>query len=226
MESSFLCYVLFFSFSGIIVIVWICNYLGVFKKFKVKMKVLHECYYFHNNFQGSVRDIGKIYDGWYKKIPKIGRKIMKEGIGRFSFFCFDNPNDLVNPNDFRFCLGILISKKYQDEELAEVLIKGGLQKVELPKSNSFSVSFPYKGECSYRIQTIKAWKALSNYSHSKKDHPSNKGIFGGYIEICNKVRIECHIPDDNFEKFYITKLPPPKLKSNKRIKTDESLKND
>ena len=137
---------------------------------------------------------------------------MREGRCRYGLFMFDNPGVVEDWNQLRYSIALVFDKRMISQELDQALLNSGLGKVELPKSKVLRTSFPYKNTCSYKIGSKKAWPMLFQKSLEMKCKFILDMKSGGCIEFYNFHKIQYYLPIENFERFYITKIPPPKLK--------------
>jgi len=194
-----------------IILIIMC-YLGICKKLKPKEGEILDSIVYYYDFIGNFYSISKGALTFTKIIGKIGKKELREQRCRYSIFYFDDPSIVEDMNQYRYSIGLFFDKRIVNEELDQQLIKCGLQKAELPKSKVLRTSFPFKNWISYYIGASKAWPMLYQKATDCKCNEVIDMKYGGCIEFCSFHKIQYFLPIENYEKFYITKAPPPKIK--------------
>ena len=137
------------------------TWLGIFRSVPISRKLFPGGQFYYINYKGHVKNLGPVFEKLYGMVQKVEKEIDMKFIYHFAGIYYDDPDNLVDPEQFRATIGI-ITHFYHDKVDAAIK-RNDYQATTLSPSLSLYGSFPRKCGLSHIIGPNKYYPACMKY---------------------------------------------------------------
>ena len=189
------------------------TWVGAFSKMTVQEATLEGGYLIYTEYRGSVRNIHSAYKpvmADYEEFKKQNPSIESRCVGLY----YDDPYNLVNPDEFRACLGFLLANK--NEEMEVFFKNKGYKTAEVPTVPTINGNWPYKCSISFMLAPMKFYPAGEKYILANKEkyreaikNQSEKEVS---VEVFEENQVKYYWPLEKNTDYFLTTYPQGQLK--------------
>ncbi len=178
--------------AGSASVLWLCWYMGIFRKITFQKESLGPVKFYHRKGQGQYSSVGPAFQA---ALDYLQTKGLSEDTNPTAGIYYDhNVPPGVEP---RYAVGFLYSEDEKDEnneKLQKEFINDGWELLDIPETQTLSSRFPKKQvPISCMISAMKTYPA-----YRKSGHPMPSG---GCMEIYEKGDVITYFPQGSGETF-------------------------